>query len=139
MIRYSDETSLEEYKKQLDAFGIELGALLPTGQLVLLSNVSAAAPKKTTKTSGKGENRLYMTWQAGKRKAADAKIFQASGVDVANAVIFHFYPKATEQLLMQTEFQYAKRKPTEVRRTYFVVVKKGSGYTFVVTRQVYMR
>lgn len=139
IIRYSDESSLTEYKKQLDAFGIELGALLPSGQLVILSNVSAATPKKETKTSGKGETRLYMTWQGGSRKAADAKIFQENGIDASKAIMFHFYPKPTEQQLMTLEFQYAKRKASEIRRTYFVVVKQGSGYAFVVTRQVYMR
>ena len=137
-IRYSDDSSIAQYAKQLDHFGIEMGALLPNGQLVLISNMSGST-KKTIKTSGKGEDRLYMTWQAGNRKAADVELFKRAGVDVTGAILFHFYPKKTEQLLFQTEFDYAKRKASEIRRTYFVVVKKGSAFSFVVTRQTYLR
>ena len=80
-----------------------------------------------------------MTWQAGNRKAADEKLFQKINVGVSDAILFHFYPKKTEQLLLQVEFDYAKRKASEIRRTYFVVAKKGSGYQFIVTRQTYLR
>jgi len=138
-IRYADQTSIEEYAKQLDFFGIELGALLPNGQLVIISGVSGT-PKKEIKTSGKGETRLYMTWQGGNRKEADEKLFQKAGVNIQNAItMFHFYPKKTETLLLTQEFNYAKKKASEIRRTYFVVTKQGSGYTFVVTRQIYLR
>lgn len=139
VIRYADDTSLAEYAKQLDHFGIELGALLPDGQLVYMSKVSSNAPVKRVSTSGKGEQRLYMTWQGGSRKEADAKLFARIDVDVSKAVLFHFYSKSTEQLLLTKEFQFAKRKAQEIRRTYFVVVKQGAGYDFVVTRQVPMR
>lgn len=138
-IRYSDQISVDEYAKQLDFFGIEMGALLPSGQLVLMTNMSQASPTKTTKTSGKGETRLYMTWQAGNRKAADEALFKKINVDVSDAILFHFYPKQTEQMLLQLEFDYAKRKATEIRRTYFVVAKRGAGYQFVVSRQTYLR
>lgn len=137
-IKYSDKTSVDEYAKQLDFFGIEMGALLPSGQLVLMSNMSTS-PKKTVKSSGKGESRLYMTWQAGNRKAADETLFKKIGVDVSNAILFHFYPKKTEQMLLQLEYEYKKRKASEIRRTYFVAAKKGSGFQFVVTKQTYMR
>ena len=138
-IRYSDKSSLNEYAAQLDFFGLEMGALLPAGRLALMSKMSAAKPTVNYKTSGKGETRLYMTWQGGNRKEADEKLFKKGGVDVSGAVLFHFYPKKTEQLLLKTEYDYAKRKASEIRRTYFVVVKQGSGYSFVVTRQTYLR
>lgn len=137
-IKYSDKASVDEYAKQLDFFGIEMGALLPSGQLVLMTGMSGS-PKKTVKSSGKGESRLYMTWQAGNRKAADETLFKKIGVDVSNAILFHFYPKKTEQMLLQLEFDYKKKKASEIRRTYFVAAKKGSGYQFVVTKQTYMR
>lgn len=138
-IKYADDVSLSEYAKQLDHFGIELGALLPSGQLVYITNVANATPTKRTASSGKGEQRLYMTWQGGSRKQADEKLFQKAGVNVSNAILFHFYPKKTEQQLLRLEYQYGKRKASEIRRTYFVVVKQGSGYAFVVTRQIYLR
>lgn len=138
-IRYADESALNEYARQLDFFGIEMGALLNDGQLVYLSNVSSAAPNKRVTRSGKDEQRLYMTWQGGGRKAADVKLFERSGVDASRAVLFHFYPKKTEQLLLTKEYEYAKRHVKEIRRTYFVVVKQGNGFDFVVTRQTYLR
>ena len=138
-IKYSDDVSIAEYAKQLDHFKIEMGALLPNGQLVLLSNLTAVQPSKTVKTSGKGEDRLYMTWQGGNRKAADAEIFKKAGVDVTGAILFHFYPKATEQMLMQVEYDYAKRKASEIRRTYFAVIQGRGGYAFAVSRQTYLR
>lgn len=138
-IQYADDSALTEYAKQLDHFGIELGALLPNGQLVYISKVSAATPVKRVSTSGKSEQRLYMTWQGGKRRDADAKLFARVGVDVSQAILFHFYPKPTEQLLLTKEYQYAKRKAQEIRRTYFIVVKQGQGYDFLVARQTYLR
>ncbi len=138
-ISYSDKSSIEEYAKQLDFFGLEMGALLPSGKLALMTKMSAGSPTVNYKTSGKGETRLYMTWQGGSRKEADEKLFKKGSVDASGAVLFHFYPKDTEQLLLKMEFDYAKKKASEIRRTYFVVVKQGSGYAFVVTRQTYLR
>lgn len=138
-IQYSDQAGLNEYAQQLQHFGIELGALLPSGQLIYLSNLTNPKPTTRTSTSGKTEDRLYMTWQGGSRKQADEQLFNRAGVDASNAILFHFYPKSTEQQLLTLEFQYAKRKASEIRRTYFVVIKQGAGYNFVVTRQVYLR
>lgn len=138
-IKFADEVSLTEYAAQIDFFGLELGALLKDGTIAYISNVSAAAPKKTIKQSGKGEERLYMTWQGGNRKAADEKLFEKAGIDAKGAILFHFYPERTEELLAQLEYQYAKRKGNEIRRTYFVVVKEGRNYNFVVTRQTYLK
>lgn len=138
-IKFADEVSISEYAAQLDFFGIELGALLRDGTLVYVSQLASPNPKKVIKRTGKGEERLYMTWQGGSRKAADEKLFEKAGVNVKGAIMFHFYPKKTEELLATLEYQYARRKPTEIRRTYFVVVRQGRGYSFVVTRQTYLR
>lgn len=138
-IRFADESSLDEYAKQLDFFGIELGALLPDGQLVYISKLSAPTPTKRVMQTGKGEQRLYMTWQGGSRKVADAKLFEKVGVDASKGLIFHFYPERTESLLLKLEFDHARRKAIEIQRTYFAVVPKGTGYNFVVTRQTYIR
>jgi hypothetical protein len=138
-IRYADDSSLAEYGRELDYFGLELGALLPDGQLVYLKNFSTGTPVKRTASSGKGEQRLYMTWQGGARKQADVQLFAAAGVDASKSVLFHFYPPAAEQLLLRKEYAFAGRKAQEIRRTYFVVVKQGTGYDFVVTRQTPLR
>ncbi len=137
-IRFADGTSLTEYAKQLDFFGIELGSILPDGRMAYISGL-AGTPKPRYAMSGKDEKRLYMKWEGGERRSADEKIFQKSGLQVGKAVIFHFYPQQTEQLLLNLEFNYAKRNLKEVRRTYFLVNTKGKGYEFVVSRQLYLK
>jgi len=138
-IRYADETSLVEYASQLDFFGIELGALLPTGELIYLSHFTAPQPIRRSTRSGKGEQRLYMTWQGGSRKAADVKLFSNAGVPVDRATFLHFYPPDIEQQLLTKEFLYHRRTAQEIRRTYFLVTKSGNGFDFTVTRQTYLK
>jgi len=136
-VRFGDRDSLDGYAKQLDAFGIELGALVPGGSIVFLSQMSTKNPKKRTVNTGKGESRLYMTWQGGSRREADIQLFRRIGVNAAGGVIFHFYPKKTEQQLARLEFNHAQRSADQIRRTYFVVRRKGPDYEFVVTKQSY--
>lgn len=138
-INFADESGLTEYAKQLDFFGIELGVLYPDGRLVYVSNFSQAQPTKREARAGKDEQRLYMTWQGGTRKQADLKLLEKAGVNPTGARLLQFYPQQTEQLLLTQEFQYAKRKALDIRRTYFSVVRQGAGYTFAVNRQIYLR
>jgi hypothetical protein len=138
-VSFASESSLSAYTKQLDYFGIELGALLRDGRLVYLSNLSTN-PTARTVNSGKSEQRLYFKWQGGERRQADLQLFQRVGVDASRGVILHFYPEKTENLLATLEFNYAKRPAKDIRRTYFVVKpQEGGGYSFQVTRQTYLR
>lgn len=137
-IRFADGASLTQYAKQLDFFGIELGAIMPDGRMAYISGL-AGTPKIRYAASGKDEKRLYMKWEGGERRSADEKLFQKAGLQVGKAVIFHFYPQQTEQLLLNLEFNYAKRNLKEVRRTYFLVNARGDQYEFVVSRQLYLR
>lgn len=137
-IRFADGSSLTEYARQLDFFGIELGAIMPDGRLAYISGVSGT-PKVRYGTSGKDEKRLYMKWDSGERRKADEKLFQKAGISVGKNVIFHFYPAQTEQLLVTLETNYAKRNLRDIRRTYFVVNTKGSGFEFQITRQTYLK
>lgn len=136
-IRYADTASLDEYAKQLDFFGIELGAVQGK-QIVYISEMSGGTPKKRTENGGANEKRLYFTWQGGNRKAADVQLFAKAGVTVGDAVIFQFYPKNTENLLALVERNYENLKYNQIRRTYFAVRKPEGkpGYEFYVTRQV---
>lgn len=136
-IRYADQQTVEEYARQLDFFGVELGAIV-SGKLVYLSKLSAAAPATRTVSSGAGETRLYMTWQGGSRKIADLQMFQKAGINVGVGVILQFYPKETENRLALLERDYKKRRADEIRRTYFAVrPAEGGGYEFYVTGQTY--
>lgn len=138
-VRFSDERSTQEYAKQLDFFGIELGVLTPDGKLAYVSDLSKPRPQVRSVQSGKDEQRLYMTWQSGQRRLGDAKLVQKAGINVGrNTVIFHFYPKQIEQMLATLEQKYRNRPPQEIQRTYFLVRKRGNKYEFTVTRQSYL-
>jgi hypothetical protein len=138
-VRFSEGGTTSTYARELDHFGIELGALLPGGKLAYVSNLSAPAPTVRNAASGAGENRLYFTWQGGGRRTADIELFRKAGIDVGSAPVFHFYPKATEEALAKLEVQYRNRPSRDIRRTYFAVEPKGAGFQFVVTRQAYFR
>ena len=139
-ISFNERGGLEEYAKQLEFFGIELGALdTAGGTLTTLSNLTAAKPTVARKTGGgSDEQRLYMIWQGGGRKEADVKLFAKAGIDASELPILHFYPARTEQTLLRLEQQHANRPLQDVRRTYFEVKPGGGGYTFRVTQQSYL-
>ncbi len=139
-VRFGDRAGLDEYAKQLEFFGIELGALLPDGRLAYLSKLTQATPSVRYATGGGGEQRLYMTWQGGDRRAADVELFKRASVDVrADTVVFHFYPKPTETLLARLELDYRSRPLAQIRRTYYAVESAKNGYQFTVVRQVYFQ
>jgi hypothetical protein len=139
-VRFGDRAGLDEYAKQLQFFGIELGALLPDGRLAYLSKLTQPAPAVRYATGGGGEQRLYMTWQGGDRRGADVELFKRAGVEVrADTVIFHFYPKQAESQLARLELDYRGRPLAQIRRTYFAVEAAKTGYQFTVVRQVYFQ
>lgn len=136
-VRFAEGGTTYEYAKQLDHFGIELGALLPGGKLAYIGNLTGETPVIRYAESGGGEARLYFTWQGGGRRTADIELFKKAGIDVGGASIFHFYPQPTEDQLAKLEAEYRNRPTREIRRTYFAVESRGAGYRFVVTRQAF--
>lgn len=137
-IKFNDD-SIDEYGRQLDFFKIELGSLFPDGRLVMIKNVSQTRPTTRTVQTGKGEDRLYMTWRGGSRQQTDRELFKKAGIDATAGTIMHFYAPETENLLATVEVGFRNRKSAEIRRTYFNVRKDGSGYKFIVTSQSYLR
>ena len=135
-VRFADRGTIEEYARQLDYFGIELGLLNGT-ELVYVSNLSSPQPTVRRANTGKGENRLYFTWQGGKRRGADLELLKKAGLDAGASTIFHFYPPKTEQLLAKAELQYRNKKVKEIRRTFYALNGKSGSYEFEVTNQAY--
>lgn len=136
-VKFGERASTEEYAKQLEFFGIELGALLPDGRLAYLSDLMAPIPTVRYTRTGKSEGRLYMTWQGGERRAADVQLFSKANVDIRpDTSLFHFYPKVTEDKLAQLELEYRHRSVKQIRRTYFAVEPEAGGYRFSVFRQI---
>lgn len=138
-VSYNDRETLDEYGKQLDFFGIELGMLTTDGKLIFLSRLGQPKPVKRETTSGKGENRLYMTWQGGARRKADLQMFQRAGIDVGGNVLMQFYTPDVERQMLSLELNYKKRPLKEIRRTYFSTRSTDTGYEFYVTKQTYFQ
>lgn len=136
-IRYGEGQSLEEYARQLDFFGIELGALVD-GELAYVSEFSKV-PKVRRVKDGSQEKRLYFTWQGGSRKLSDVELLRNAGVEVGGGVIFQFVPKEREMDLARLEMDYRRRNPQEIRRTFFAVIRARVGYEVVVTAQTYLK
>lgn len=138
-VRYADGQTIDEYGRQLDFFGIELGAIV-AGKLAYASQFSQPRPHVRTVDSGTGETRLYMTWQGGSRRTADLQLLKKAGIDVGGGTVFQFYPPAIEQQLAVLERDYRNRSADEIRRTFFAVrAGEQGGYVFYVTRQTYLR
>ncbi len=141
IVEFAEKGDLKSYAEQLDFFGIELGCRFPEeGRLVFLSQLSQPVPtqRELREIDGDKEKRLYMSWQEGsqERIQADLELFQKAKIDASQGVIMHFYPDATVQMLAQLEVAYGNKKTEEIRRTYFQVRRGGSGYEFVVTKQL---
>ena len=135
LVKFVERDTLDEYAKQLEFFGIELGALMPDGKLILVSKLTAGTPTRRTVTNGQEEKRLYFTWKGGTRKGLDLQLFQKAGVDASSALVMHFYPPQTENQLAVLELEYKKRKANEIKKTYFAVRAAKQGYEFTITSQ----
>lgn len=137
-IKFGERIALDEYARQLQFFGIELGALLPDGRLAYLSDLAKPAPQVRYEKSGAKETRLYMTWQGGERRSADVQLFGKAGIEIhPETLLFHFYSKNTENTLAQLEVNYRQRPVSQIRRTYFLVEPEQGNYKFSVYRQIY--
>ncbi len=134
-VKFVERGTLDEYAQQLEFFGIELGALMPDGKLVLVSKLTAGTPTVRTVVNGQDEKRLYFTWKGGTRKTLDLQLFQKAKVDASNALIMHFYPPATENQLAVLEQQYKNRKAADIKKTYFAVKSAKQGFEFAITSQ----
>lgn len=137
-IRYTDNAGLDEYARQLDFFGIELGVVIGD-ELIYLSKLSAPQPVVRRVKSGDNESRLYFTWRGGQRRTADIQLFAKAGITVGDGILMQFVPPAREQELARLELGTTTRDIKQVRRTYFAVKprERGGGYEFQITRMVF--
>jgi hypothetical protein len=133
VVVYNQGQTPDEYARQLDALGVELGTI-QGNQMVYARSLSSATPARRT-GSGDSEHRLYFVWSGGQRKASDVALLKKAGIDVGEGAIFQFYPPGVENALARLEVQFKGRQPAEIRRTIFVVVPRGGQYAFAVQSQ----
>ena len=132
--------SLAAYSKQLDFFGIEIGAFDLKTQIVAYAS-KFTGDKPTSRTARASlDKRFNMGWQSGPLQEADRDLLRRAGIKIEGKVIRQFYSAATETMLAQLEHKYAPdREVNEIRKTKFVVRPAEGGYEFVVVEQRYFQ
>ena len=138
VIKYSTE-STETYARQLDAFGIELGAVGGSGgqSVDYAGAFSSGAPKRRSGPAAE-EKRLYMTWRTGTLQAADLELLGRAGIAAKGRIVLQLYPKPIEdQLALLERDRSGGRDVKEILKTVFAVRGKGGTYEFFVTDQFY--
>jgi len=138
-VRFAPGNTLNVYARALDYFGIELAVMLPEGKVLYAYGFSRLKPA-TRVGAAADEKRYYLTWRRGRDQllAADRELFKRAGVATEDKLILKFLPPKVEALLAALEKQRAdEHGQKKVRKTVFDVRSQGSGYTFVVSDQVY--
>jgi len=133
-IRY-EAANLQAYARQLDFFGIELGAV---GRKPLVDYASHFTNDSPTTRSGSGseETRLYLTWRGGRLQAMDRELLEKAGIDVAGRTLLQFYPQHVEDTLARVELEHTKGgRVDKLRKTVFGVRRSTDGYEFFVIEQ----
>ncbi len=135
---YPPGQTIDEYARQLDSLGVELGTT-SGNSLQIAAKFSSASPTKRSVLDASSEKRLFFLWQGGSRRGNDIELLKKAGIIVGNFPVFQFYPKEVENTLKQLEVKYKGRQPIEIRSTKFLVVPTGGKYGFKVTGQEPLR
>lgn len=126
--------TLRQYAALLERFGIELGVVGATSQLVYVYDLASDKPR--TRTGPRlDEQRMYMSYRGGALAEADRRLVAQAGVDASGKVIVQFLPAELENQLAHLEQQFAGRQPTDIRRTLFGVRGEGPRSRFYVIAQ----
>jgi len=128
--------SLDSYAGQLDHFDIELGVLLPGGQVGYASDLADATPT-ARRGSAEAEDRYYLTWRSGELEQADRELLARAGLPVEGRIVMKFLTPELERRLLTLERQRAGDKADRVYKTRFGVVPRESGWDIIVFDQSY--
>jgi hypothetical protein len=136
-VRMSAER-IDEYAKQLDYFGVELGVAGGGNPNVDYITSLAAARPKVRVGAPKDEKRLRFLHRSGELRQADRELAAKAGVNTTGRVVCQFYsPQMYQRLLTLENERMGKRRIREVRRTVFGVKRVGAKYEFFVISQEY--
>jgi hypothetical protein len=129
-----ETTSIEEYAKQLDSFGIELGV---AGGGYSNMDYAKGFSRSITRRSGKGsaEKRFYMVWQDGVLQRFDRQLLRQANIPVDKRIIMHFYTPQMLDELTRLEREAAKVPIEELNRTVFGVRSNSGSFEFYVISQ----
>lgn len=134
-IRFASDDTLDEYRRELDYFNIELGAVSRDGAVEYV-RLFTQEPPTVDRNRISPEARLYMQWRRGSaRLEADRRLLEAAGVSTAGKTLVQFIPTDLEARLAQLEYDYAKREPTKIRKTRFAARASGDKFEMFVESQ----
>ena len=137
-VRMSAE-KLDDYAKQLDFFGVELGVAGGGNPNVNYISKFTSSPPTVRVGSPKDEKRLRFNHSSGKLREADKELAAKAGVNTAGRVVFQFYsPQMYTNLLTLENIRMGTRRIREVRKTIFGVRAIGPRYEFFVISQEYI-
>ncbi len=133
---------IKPYAQQLDHYKIELGTLGGGTQGVDYASNLSTRPKSQHNDDSKAEKRLYFMWAtASPLKEFDIQLLGQAGINTSGRQILKFIPPDLENILAQTELDYAATKGhnsvTEIAKTVFVSKPDGNGFKFEVSEQRY--
>jgi len=135
-IRYESNDE-NEYRRQLDYFGIEVGAAGGTKLVDYAFNVSAS-PISKRQGEGKKEERVYLTWKPGSTlRQFDENILRDAGIKSENRIVMQFLPRKVYEDLHRLEFENTDHDPLEWLKTFFKVRKSRDGYEFYIDEQLF--
>ena len=130
-----------EYNRQLDYFGIELGAVSKTtARIDLFSDLADETPTRDVTTRG-DEKRLYFSHTSRRLKRWDNATAKAAGLDdPEERIMVQFYGDAAREKLQQTEAAFLEgegKSLEDVSRTFFKVRELEGAFEFYVDRIEY--
>jgi hypothetical protein len=131
--------NLDEYARQLQFFGVELGVAGGGNPNVeYIFNLTAPKPD-TRRGDPKAEKRLRFLHRSGELRKADRDLAARAGVATDGRVVFQFYSPQMYQALLQLEYNSkGKRTISQVRKTVFGVRGSAGRYEFFVIEQHYL-
>lgn len=121
-----------EYIQLLDQMGLQLAAVYSDGRVVYLDNLSGTPSTKTDLAAK--ENRFYTQWNNGNLLQFDRDMFAEAGVDVSSAKLVQLFSPELEGRLQQLAAE-ASEQPKADHRTWFRLVRSGSGFEFQVRQR----
>jgi hypothetical protein len=127
-------STLENYARQLDHFGIELGVLQPSNKLVYAAGFSRPKPQSRSGRAD-AETRFYLTWRESESQQADRELLARADLPSEGLVILKFLPPALETQLAALEKKHAAGRPGAIVKTSFAVRTDGDGYALHVIEQ----
>lgn len=127
----------DDYSTLLNELGIELGAFTRNGEFVYVS-VASDLKASVRQPESRQDDRFYSLWQRGSLLELDNELLRRAGVNPGSRPVLHFFSPKTESQLSRLEREAARaarRRVSEIRRTWFTLERTNGRFAFRVSTQ----